>query len=261
VRSSIYNIDPFPRKGQWAAITRKMASYFPHASPLVIWIVSTVDFEGGGTLLEFAPPEGTDLDPLIVFDPPTTHPSHEQFLRYFDTRGIKVLLQVEPGHAPVGKLIDLVLRRFGHHRSVIGIGVDAEWYDNSTDGDPGRPISDEDAQAWEAQVKSYNPRYRLFLKHWESKQLPPTYRGQIIFVDDGQDLDDLQDFLEETKYFSNAFYPNLVLFQVGYPSDRTWWRTLKRPIPRTIGRALAAQTRQPCGIIWTDKTLRQVFRF
>ncbi|NUT33733.1 MAG: alkaline phosphatase [Hamadaea sp.] len=46
------------------------------------------------------------------------------------------------------------------------------------------------------------------------------------------------------------------MFQIGYPSDRTWWSQQPTPIPQTLGRDLSAQTRQNHGILWVDFSIR-----
>jgi hypothetical protein len=177
-------------------------------------------------------------------------------LNYFDAHGINVLLQVEPGYADVDKLIDIVLKRYGRHPSVIGFGIDVEWYKNTIDGKPGTAVAATTAQAWEKHVKSYNSKYQLMLKHYDQNYLS-TYRGDIIFVDDSQEFPDQTSFLDEMSAFGSHFYPNTVLYQIGYDIDKTWWGKLV-DAPATLGQALATRTRQTMGIVWVDFTLRDV---
>jgi hypothetical protein len=121
-------------------------------------------------------------------------------------------------------------------------------------------VTDALAQTWEAKIKSINPNYRLFLKHYDKTNLPPTYRGGIIFINDSEQNGSYSNFKTEMKSFSDFFYPNPVMYQIGYPSDKPWWQNLATPIPQTIGNALYAQTRsgQQVGIIWVDFSLRDV---
>jgi hypothetical protein len=58
---------------------------------------------------------------------------NEEALTLFDEMGAQVWLQVEPGNAPVEDLIHIVLERYGHHPSVVGVGVDVEWTSRLTD--------------------------------------------------------------------------------------------------------------------------------
>ena len=65
-------------------------------------------------------------------------------------------------------------------------------------------------------------------------------------------------FLKEYKEFADFFYPNTVLYQIGYRADKKWWGTLEAPVPKSLGEILAAATRQECGIVWVDFSLRDV---
>lgn len=66
-----------------------------------------------------------------------------------------------------------------------GIGVDVEWYHGVTE-DSGLPVSDALAEKWDKHIKEINPEYRLFLKHYISLLPSPTYRSDILFVNDSQ---------------------------------------------------------------------------
>jgi hypothetical protein len=251
VRSSSYGIEPFPAPAGWENAIETMSSYFMNSTPCAIWIVG--EMSGSEDCHLFFPSDGKE-HPHIQFD---SVDKHEEFLTAFDEAGISVFLQVEPANADMITLIDLVLGRYEHHPCVIGFGVDVEWYREADSPGRGVKVDDTTAQEWEARVKSHNPEYRLFLKHWDSSWMPPTYRGGIIFVDDGQQLRDLNAMVDEfVNVWANHFYPNVVFFQVGYPSDRPWWGQLTNP-PKTIGDALQARTRQDCGIFWVDFTLRE----
>lgn len=254
VRSSSYGIKPFPEPAEWERAIDAMSGYFPGATPGAIWIV-------GGfkrpTTCRLMFPSGGDVFPNIEF---ADTDAHERFLNHFDRVGIRIFLQVEPADADVPTLIDLVLERYGHHPCVIGFGVDVEWYREAERPKWGVPVDDETARVWEARVKSHNPSFRLFLKHWDPDWMPPAYRGAIVFIDDSQEFMDKEALLEEFhSLWAERFFPNPVYFQIGYNSDKPWWQRLDNP-PLDIGRALARRVRQDCGIIWVDFSLRDVFR-
>ncbi len=154
--------------------------------------------------------------------------------------------------------MDLVLKQYKHHASVIGFGIDVEWFKNARTSDSNAIVTDALAKAWEAKVKAHNQKYRLFVKHFRKEDLPPAYRGDVVFVDDSQQFKSLDSFLSEFKEFADFFYPNTVMFQIGYRADRVWWNEIAAPIPKTLGEKLAARTRQDCGIVWVDFTLRDV---
>lgn len=256
VRSSPYGITPFPDPIGWRRAISTICGYFPDVVPVGIWLVGEVFFDdiNSGIDIGFPNPGGA-YDMRIRF---ADTDKHESYLSYFDACGIQIFLQVESGYADMDDLIDVIFKQYGHHPCVIGFGVDVEWYRSQGNGCPNTPVHDDLAQVWERKVKTYNSNYRLFLKHFDRVNLPPTYRGDIIFVDDSEHNTSYSSYLTEMKKFADFFYPNDVIFQIGYASDKAWWSTLPAPIPQTIGKDLARQTQQTCGIAWVDFTLRDV---
>jgi hypothetical protein len=254
VRSSNYGIKPFPEPVAWQKAIDAMKSRFPGATSGAIWIVG--ELKRPTTCRLFFPSDGKAY-PNVEF---SETDKHEEFLSHFDKTGTKVFLQVEPAQADLPTLIDLVLGRYKHHPCVIGFGVDVEWYRESDRPGWGIPVDDETARQWEARVKEHNPTYRLFLKHWELNWMPKTYRGDIVFIDDGQEVKSLDELLDAFQNrWADHFYPSPVFFQIGYNSDKPWWQNLDNP-PQTIGRAIAQRVKQSCGIIWVDFSLRDVFK-
>ena len=254
VRSSNYGIKPFPGPAGWQKAIDAMSDRFPGSTRGAIWIVGELKRPTSCRL--FFPSDGKAY-PNIEF---AETDKHEEFLSHFDKTGTKVFLQVEPAQADLPTLIDLVLGRYKHHPCVIGFGVDVEWYRESDKPGWGIPVDDETARQWEARVKAHNPTYRLFLKHWELNWMPKTYRGDIVFIDDGQEVKSLDELLDAFQNrWADHFSPSPVFFQIGYNSDKPWWQNLDNP-PLTIGRAIAQRVKQSCGIIWVDFSLREVFK-
>ncbi|MBD5531862.1 MAG: hypothetical protein HDQ98_06630 [Lachnospiraceae bacterium] len=279
-RSSVYGLgDQWLVPEEWKSVTDQMQEWYPSAQPTMVWIVGSLS--GMGCNLEFLPADDVDTAALeeqyIYFSEPTreNHLSHEEYFNYFDENGIQVYLQVEPGFADVDTLIDLVLAQYGDHPCVVGVGVDVEWYHGVTE-DAGLPISDALAEQWDQHLKEINPEYRLFLKHYNIRYLPPSYRSDILFVNDSQgfgsaigdvlglydeDLDDVLGFMPEFKRFADAFPDNDVLYQIGYAVDETWFYTMEDPVVLSLGQRLAEVTGQNCGIIWVDFTIKDPMTF
>jgi len=273
VRSSPYGIKPFPQPEEWANAMKIMAEYFPGSTPLAVWGIGEIFFDGTNSGMEmgFPNPDGKydDDNGRIRF---SDEDKYERYLSYFDSQGIQVFLQVEPGFADIGLLIDATFKQYGHHSSVIGFGVDVEWYQSQKNGGENASVTDELAKDWEEKVKSYNDSYRLFLKHYDKFQLPSNYRGDIIFIDDTQGFPSYEAFLVEMTDFAKYFEPNPVMYQIGYggkdavknketgETDKYWWAKLPKPIPQTIGRELAQQrtSNSDVGVVWVDFTLRDV---
>jgi hypothetical protein len=239
--------DPGPR--YWVSTGKSMASRFGHAVPQAVWIVS--HYNGKGTRFTFP---GTQQNENILF---SSKERNEEALNLFDRQGIQVWLQIEPGQAPVDELIRIVLDRYGHHPCVIGIGIDLEWFCTEQYAGEGF-IADEDAMSWVRTIRSFNPDYWLFLKHWEKSRMPPGYRDGIVFVDDGQQFDSLESMMAHFTDWGKAFYPAPVAFQYGYPSDRVWWEHIPDPADE-IGRQILACVPNAGGLFWVDFTVLDVF--
>lgn len=251
-RSSSYGIRPFPDEINWEQTIKSISSNFNGSQPAAVWIVGELSKDNGCRL--FFPSEGKSFKDVVF----TETDKHEAYLKHFDENGIKVFLQVEPGNAEVSALIDIVMKRYGNHPCVIGFGVDVEWHKESERPGWGIPVSDSLAQLWEEKIKSFNPDYKLFLKHWDREWMPPSYRGDIIFISDSQQLANFNEMINEfSNYWAEFFLPNTVGFQIGYDSDRVWWGEFDNPVLE-IGNALIKNVKQNFGIFWVDFTLRSV---
>jgi len=248
-RYSSYGPSYNPGADYWASVGEQMAAKFPNAKPAAIWIVGGLD--GEGTYLSFG----------CEADDPNIHcgyaDANEETLTLFEAKGFEVWLQVEPGNASVDELIDIVLGQYKHHPSVVGFGIDVEWY-KSTSRPQGQPITDEEAKRWVAAVRKHNPEYQLFLKHWEIDWMPPAERDGILFVDDSQQFDSLGEMVSEFRYWGETFAPAPVGFQYGYPTDKVWWQELQDP-PKDIGRALLENIPNTRGLFWVDFTVFDIF--
>jgi hypothetical protein len=259
VRASTYGIDAyfssFPNPPVWADAMYKTASRWSGSTPTAIWLVGVVSSETTGTILQFAAPEGT-YDSKIQFNPDAAN--HESSLTYFDSHGIKVFLQLEPGFASVTDQIAAVLKKFAHHRCLAGLAIDIEWYQNAASGGTSASVTDTLAQEWEKLVQSYNQNFRLLLKHWDSQYFPPNYKGRLIFCCDSQNHNSETHFLQKHQQMAASVYPNPIVYQIGYPSDQAWWGGYPDAL-KTLGDALINQTPddQDCGVIWVDFSFAQ----
>jgi hypothetical protein len=213
---------------EWAQAIVNVNNRFPGSRPWVTWAVGELK---GAT--------------------PLTDAVHERYLSHMDALGVDVFLELWPSGKDVDQLIDAQLARFKHHPSVKGIGVDLEYHKPKVD--------DETAKRWDARLKAHNPAYRLFLKHWELNHMPPTYRGDVIFINMSSEAS-IEALNKEFVEWANHFAPSAVAFQIGYPSDedgmdgsreKGWWR-LKDPI-KDWGDSLRAQIKnekQEVGLLW-----------
>ena len=250
IRSSTYGRPNDPGPGYWARTGVEIAARFPGATPEAIWIVCRL--KGRGTEMSFPVPPGGE--PLITGMPEDLS---EPVLQLFDQLGYRVWLQTEPGWAPVDKAFHVMLDRYGHHKCVIGVGVDIEWH-RSNNPDLGDPVTDELARTWLAAARSHNPAYRMFLKHFRENVMPPTFREGVMFVDDSQIFKSSDEMIEEFAKWGKTFAPSPVGFQYGYQSDKPWWSLMKDPV-KEIGDRILAATPNTEALIWVDFSVQDVF--
>lgn len=251
-RSSIYGASatasdtspaiPFPTPEVWEKASKTLAANFSgETQPTVVWIVGCVDTddkENGKLHLEMKRPGPEYTDIHFVDDPNINwtdgYTDHEKWLTYFDEHGISVLLQVEPGHSDMLAVIQAVMKTWGHHPSVIGFGVDVEWYLNSNeDGGGDAKVDAATMLKWLDAIHQYKPEGKLMVKHWAPanlaggslKDIPADKRPYLIFCCDSQGVGGLQPFVNEMAAFAKAYDDGAnsadVWFQIGYESD--WW--------------------------------------
>ncbi len=260
IRTSQYGIIPQPLPRGWHHAIYTMNTYFPGTQPTAI-ITAGEFWDPDECHCNFPNDQGYPTDYLSYED---DEDLLEDYLSYFDTAGIKVYLQVELGEADVKTVTDIVLERYDNHSCVIGFGIDIEWYEcYSTPW--GNKVSDALAEQWEGWVKAHNSNYILFLKHPNRTptHFPPTYRGEIIFVNDCEGRTQMNDsagfndyendFLGTMQTFAEYFYPSPVIYQIGYPSIEELWQNFD-PKPKVIGEDLReiCGTDQELGVFWVD---------
>jgi hypothetical protein len=253
VRSSRYGPQgEFPTPERWEEMASDYASRFPNAAPSSVWIVGTIGRDDACNL-EFPSPGG-DYASVGFAD----EDRHEPYLTHFDSTGVKVWLQVEPGDADISTLIDLVLGQYGQHPSVMGFGVDVEWHLVSQNEGWGVEITDAEAAAWVTQARSYNPDYTVFLKHWDTRWMPPSERDGLYFIDDSQGVRDMDALVNDFARWGEEFAPAPVGFQIGYPNDEDWWSQLSDP-PGDLGQAILDEVPNTLGLYWVDFSMHLVF--
>ena len=257
IRASNYGITPFPSPTWWVNSTKSMAARFPSSAAEQLAVVVEVNGGSGrnGCWAHFPQP-ATGTWPNVKFDDVDLF---ESTFDAFDAAMpmVKVWLQVEPARCDVPMLIDLMYLQYGNHPSVIGFGVDDEWYRKDLVR-YGKPITDAEAAAWVAKTRSYRPEDLVLVKHWLPEKMPPTYRDGLVFVDDSQGLGSLNAMVSEFSIWGQTFDPSPVGFQYGYSSDKNWWGPMADP-PRQIGNALLSAIPNTRDLIWVDFTAYDIW--
>ena len=256
LRSSSYGISPFPNPDWWLNATSSMADPFESAAPAVVWIVGNAQ-RGGECWLSFPMPEGKDKSDYENIRFAHTD-RNEDYLKAFDETGVRVWLQIEPAAADVETLFALMLDRYASHPSVIGVGVDVEWFQQEKFHE-GKAVTDVEAQAWVKIVQAYNADYQVFMKHWLSEKMPLSFRDGLMFLNDSQGFETQDEMLSEFSSWGKSFEDASVGFQYGYASDRSWWKELTSP-PQEIGFSLLENVPNTTDLYWVDFTAEEIWQ-
>ena len=245
--------DKIPDGDSWVEYVRKMKKNFnSDAKPIVIVIVSSIREDRINKFL-FPAPEGFSETSSIKY---SSNDLFEKILTKFDKEEINVWIQVDPGKNDLNELAEISLKQYGHHSCVKGFGVDLEWWKNHEEEEGhGSKISDDEAKKLVKTVRKINSKYTVFVKHWDSKYMPETYREGMIFVDDSQDLHTISNAQKEFKKWAEKFKDNPVFFQIGYKEDEHLW--IKSPIEfaKDIIKEVTLKNKH-VGIIWVDFTMK-----
>jgi hypothetical protein len=223
----------FENKDQWAHAIYNVNNRFPGSRPWVTWAV------------------GDLKDATQISDE-----AHEEYLKHMDLMGVDVFLEVWPSGKDVNELIDTFLSKYKHHSCIAGFGVDLEFH---------KRVDDQTAKAWDERIKTHNKNYRLFLKHWDFRHMPPTYRGAAdrkagpIFINMSSEAS-IEALNKEFVEWAAQFSPSAVAFQIGYPTEEDgmdgkattgWWK-MNDPI-QEWGDSLIAGIKnqnQEVGLLW-----------
>ena len=259
----------FPSESEMVGFGQKMSSCFEGSTAAYLLIVGTAgDIEDDdenvikGTCSLMFP-----LSKTITYAHGSDDDFYESYLTAMDNAGCSVWLQVEPGDADLVELAKEVMNRYKHHKCVKGFGIDVEWYQHRRQAtDPegeydSTKLSDSVAKAVVDAVRATNPSagYTVFVKHWDSRWLPPTYRDGLIFVNDSQYYESAEEQKEDFAAWAEYYKPNPVMFQIGYAADKSKvWGKFSNPA-KELGQLIAnaCQSGNDIGIIWVDFTLKE----
>lgn len=247
-----------PTAQEWIEYGARMGAEYEGAIPTYVWIVGSITGNEGVQRCSVNFPISGKIEGVEDFPADM----NKEFLDMCEERGYSVWLQVEPGDCDLVSLAKATMEFYKNYNCVKGFGVDVEWYKTQGTNGYGTKITDELAKAIDEAVKSVDPRFTVFFKHWDAGWMPPTYRSDLIFVNDSQYFKSLDSMKSFFTSWANTYYPNPVMFQIGYPADRAVWGELENP-KAELGALLAEDVKddQHVGIIWVDFSLKTAMKY
>jgi Carbohydrate binding domain len=247
-RSSSYGYQTAASPNYWINVANTMANKFSGTSPGGIWLVGETQDDIQGTILYMSciPSSKIRCGGVDISEP---------YLTAFDKAGLKVILQVEPLNANVITLMNTVMTKYKKHPSVIGFGVDNEWFGTCVDG---CKATASQIISWNNALHAINPNYILMIKHFDEMKLPTGIPTDILIIGDDEQNGNLNTLVSEHVAMENRFPNNPYGAQIGYPSDKNIWGSMSNPA-KTIGTAIQTAVGKPISVIWVDFSITQVF--
>lgn len=249
-RSSAYGYQIASPPSYWVNVATAMSKKFPGTTPGGIWLVGETDGNPATGTLLYMPSSGSY--PNIRFEGADIA---EPYLKAFDAAGVKVILQVEPMNADIMTLIDIVMNRYKDHPSVIGFGIDNEWYKTCPDGCKATAA---DVISWNNKLHSINPDYILMIKHFEESKLPTGIPADVLVIGDDEQNGDLDTLVSEHIAMENQYPNNPYGAQIGYPSDNNIWDSMSDPA-KQLGLPIQTAIGRPISVFWVDFSITKVF--
>jgi hypothetical protein len=136
----------------------------------------------------------------------------EPYLDEFDSANVSVILSIQPLEANVTQIIGILLSRYYHHNSLIGVNVDLEW---KTSGEPNY-ASDEEKNSWMNEIHQTGSSLKLFLTYFgDYRHFPSDSPGLVVLFDGERDTE--TNLL--TAYQNLSTHYNSVGIYTGYSSS------------------------------------------
>ncbi len=136
----------------------------------------------------------------------------ESYLTRFDLEGLKVILSIQPLKADVSQLISIILQRYGHHDSIIGINVDLEWKESGIINH----VSNKERDEWLSKIKNYKSSLKLFLTYFGDYKNFPNDSTDLVILFDAEN-DTQTNILERYRKLAEHF--STVGIYTGYQSS------------------------------------------
>jgi hypothetical protein len=98
------------------------------------------------------------------------------------------------------------------------------------------------------------------VKHWDFAWLSNARPTNVLFLTDSEQIGSLSAATSEYIGWVDHFAPAQVGFQIGYPSDMSWWSKLTDPASSIINPVIAARPNANIGAVyWVDFSILKAF--
>lgn len=240
---SRYGIEPFPSSSEWEELIDGVHTAADKKSEkALLWIVGT--YYRGGLKLNF--PGESEVE-SISFD---NFDFNTQYLKYFSKKGIDVFLTIEPGAADINTAVDLVLKEYGSSGYIKGIAIDLEWYEGEN------ILKREEISSILKLLLDYNENYTLIIKHWNINGFDKVDSSSIIYVQTMEGLNSIAEVSKRHKFWSRTLYPNRVGLELGFDSNKKYWKGLNSPITDYYNEMFQV-TDVKTTMFWNEKTVKK----
>lgn len=233
-----YGINPFPDKELWVKYIDKISTSVgkgPEGS--ILWSVGS--FTISGIKMNFPGIDSAD----IKYD---EIDYNKEYLAYFDNKKLSVVLLIEPNKSNVNLAIFAALEKYKENKSVIGICIDLEWYEDET-------ISSETISSWLQIIKSINKSYTLMIKHWNINRIEPFINNNVTYIQSMEGINNIEELKQRHLLWARTFYPCPIGIEVGFPNDNFWFN-YQNPI-QYIYSEIDKESLYKSSIYWSESTL------
>ncbi len=248
----------------WIAAAQGMAAKFPGSQPGGIYTIGFIQNMGTEMPAELK----TDLNGMssVTFSAAGQQANPEVMLNAFDAAGLKIILAVEPGNANINQLATKLLNKYKHHPSVVGFGIDNEWFKTEKGN---VKMTAAEATTFRDAIESVNPAYKTIIKHFDSTMLPKGI-PRVIYLTDTCNFSSLNAAVTDYVAWANTFAGSQVgyqfgydLFEVGSPDDQLWWGPLGTngtPAKVITDKIMTARPSTDIySVYWADFTIKTQF--
>ncbi len=245
---SRYGVDPFLLKEEWVELVDKISMQSEKSlEPAILWVIGS--YKSGEIIMNFPGVDEKNIQYSYL-------DLNEKYLSYFDESDLNVFLLVEPGFAPMNKVIETVIENYSNHKSVKGICIDLEWY-RSDDKKPfGESVTSDTIKTWIEEIKLYESKYQLLIMHWDLDKIEFYNHEDIIYLQNMEGVNSVSELTQRHTLWSRYFYPGRIGLILGADKENPLFSEFVNPLV-DITETLDSLTETESSFFWTEPLLNR----